>query len=257
MPTTAEINKYRKELMKKFIEEGVESFLESDILELLLVLSIPKGDIKPLAAQLLQHYRELSNVHDAPLKELLEIPGINIRTALFIKIAKECSEYYLRQKVKKQNLRSGMDIIDYCRLKMSGMTDEHFTTFFLNTQGEVIEVIETTQRGKVDQTLIYPRTIIERALFHNAAALIFARNHPGGTIKPTHADKELTNRIVSAAETMDIEVFDHLIIGPDKHFSFRDEGLIAGRKEFSPAPRISMHNRRQQALSLNSIRVTV
>jgi DNA repair protein RadC len=255
MPATAEINKYRKEVMKKFIEEGIEGFQESEILELLLILSIPKGDIKPLAAQLLQHYRELSNVHDASLKELLEITGINIRTALFIKLAKECSEYYLRQKVKKQTLRPGIDIINYCRLKMSGMTDEHFTTFFLNAQGEVIEV-ETTQRGKVDQTLVYPRRIIERALFHNAAALIFARNHPGGTIKPSYADNELTSRIVSAAETMDIEVFDHLIIGPDCHFSFQDEGLIKGRKKFSPAPGTSMHNKRQQALSVNSIRVT-
>ncbi|MGC2425253.1 MAG: hypothetical protein WA666_12985 [Nitrospirota bacterium] len=105
MPTTAEVHKYRKEIMKKFIEEGIEGFLESEILELLLVLSIPKGDIKPLAAQLMQYYKELNNVHDASLKELLEIPGINIRSALFIKLAKECSEYYLRQKVKKGNLR--------------------------------------------------------------------------------------------------------------------------------------------------------
>jgi DNA repair protein RadC len=255
MPTTAEINKYRKEVMKKFIEEGIEGFLENEILELLLILSVPKGDIKPLAAQMLQHYKELSNVHEAPLKELLEIPGINIRTALYIKLAKECSEHYLRQKVKKQNLRSGMDIINYCRKKMQGMTDEYFTTFFLDAQGEVIEV-ETTKRGKVDQTLVYPRKIIERALFHNAAALIFARSHPGGAIKPSYADKELTNRIVSAAATMEIAVFDHLIIGLDDHFSFRDEGLINGQKIFLPAPRISMHEKRQQALSLNSIRIT-
>ena len=111
MSATREIINYRKEIIQKYVEKGVESFLESEILELLLVLSIPKGDIKPLAAQLLQYYKELNNVHDASLKELLEIPGISMRTALFIKLAKECSEYYLRQKVKKKNLlRCGTDI---------------------------------------------------------------------------------------------------------------------------------------------------
>ena len=139
---------------------------------------------------------------------------------------------------------------------MSGMRDESFTTFFLNVQGEVIEV-ETTHSGTVDQTMIYPRKIIERALFHNAVALIFAHNHPGGSIKPSYADKELTNLLVSAAAMMDIEVFDHLIIGHDDYFSFRDEGLINGQKVFLPVVRMSIHNKRRQALSLNSNRVTV
>jgi len=101
MPTTKEIINYRKEITKKYVEKGIESFLESEILELLLVLSIPKGDIKPLAAQLLQYYKELNKIHDAPLRELLEIPGINMRTAMFIKLAKECSEYHSRNPFKK------------------------------------------------------------------------------------------------------------------------------------------------------------
>ncbi len=131
MPTTKEIISYRKEITKKYVEKGIESFLEGEILELLLVLSIPKGDIKPLAAQLLQHYKELNKIHDAPLRELLEIPGINMRTAMFIKLAKECSEYSLRQKAKKKVLpRCNVDVINYCRITMSGIRDENFTTFF-------------------------------------------------------------------------------------------------------------------------------
>jgi DNA repair protein RadC len=257
MSTTREICKFRKDIMTRYMEKGIDGFLESEILELLLVLSIPRGDIKPLATQLMQYYKELNKVHDASVRELLEIPGINIRTALFIKFAKECSEYYLRQKVKKKSLlRCGLDIINYSRMMMAGMRDENFATFFLNVQGEVIDV-EIMQTGTVDQTVIYPRKIIERALFHNAVALIFAHNHPGGSIRPSYEDKELTSILVSAATIMDIEVFDHLIMSQDEYFSFRDEGLIGGEKTFIPVLRMSIHNNNHSVVSLNSNRMTM
>ena len=74
--------------------------------------------------------------------------------------------------------------------------------------------------------MVYPRKVLERALHHKAAALIFVHNHPGGKVRPSYSDKEITASLVEAAKSMDIEVHDHIIIGKEGYFSFRDSGLL-------------------------------
>lgn len=255
MPETSVRKNYRKNMMKKYWENGLKGFLEDEILELLLSLSIKKGETRPIAALLLDKYKELNKIHDAPIEELLKLPGLTMHAAIILKLVRDCSEYYLLKKVKKRNLlKCGVDLINYCRMSMAEMRDESFKTFFLNVQGEVTD-IETIHYGTVDQTAIYPRKIIERALFHNAVALIFAHNHPGGNTQPSYSDKELTELLVSAAAIMDIEVYDHLIIGEDDYFSFRDAGLISGHRTFLPVIRMAIHNNdMKMASSLNSRR---
>ena len=96
---------------------------------------------------------------------------------------------------------------------------------FLNVQNEIIG-IETIHTGTVDQSTVYPRKIIERTLYHNAVALILMHNHPGGSFKPSKSDIEITNSIIATATNMDIEIYDHIIIGREDYFSFRDSGLL-------------------------------
>ena len=141
-------------------------------------------------------------------------------------MAKECSDLYLKRRVvKKPRVCCAPDLINYCRMSMAGLKDEQFRVVFLNTQNEIIE-IETIQEGTIDQSVVYPRKVMERALHYKAAALIFVHNHPGGKVKPSYADKEITNSLVTAAKSMDIEVHDHIIIGKEGYYSFRDSGLI-------------------------------
>ncbi len=108
---------------------------------------------------------------------------------------------------------------------MRDLKKEAFKVLFLNSQNQLIEIADLFQ-GTVDSSSVYPREVIERALKHNAASLIFVHNHPSGNPSPSKNDKELTRDLVYASSTLGIKVLDHLIIGDNEHFSFAGEGLI-------------------------------
>jgi DNA repair protein RadC len=219
-------HEHRKRIREKFRKTGFDGFQDYEALEILLIYALPRRDVKPLAKDLLKKFGDFQGVLDAPVEELASFPGLGDTSALLLKVARECSDLYLKKKVvKKPRVCSSPDLINYCRMSMSGLKDEQFRVVFLNTQNEVIE-IETVQEGTIDQSVVYPRKVMERALYYKAAALIFVHNHPGGNVKPSYADKEITKSLVEAASSMEIEVHDHLIIGRDGYFSFRDSGLL-------------------------------
>lgn len=219
-------HEHRKRIKEKFKKSGLENLHDYEALELLLTYAIPRRDVKPLAKALLEKYGDFRGVMDAPVDDLISFPGLGEHSAVLVKVTKECSDLYLKKRVvKKPRVCCAPDLINYCRMTMAGLKDEQFRVVFLNTQNEIIE-IEVIHEGTIDQAVVYPRKVMERALYHKAAALIFVHNHPGGKVRPSYADKEITTSLVSAAKSMDIEVHDHFIIGKEGFFSFRDSGLI-------------------------------
>jgi len=96
---------------------------------------------------------------------------------------------------------------------------------YLNAKNEIIKD-DVLQEGTVDQTVVYPRKIIEQALKLKAVALILVHNHPSGNPEPSVQDRQLTSSIIAAAATMDIRIHDHIVIGRNGYRSFREEGLL-------------------------------
>lgn len=217
---------YNKILLNKYLEIGPDGFMELEFLELILMFTVPRRFLRNIAFKLLSKYGSFKGVQDAPVRELLSIPYMDIKTVALLKLTKDSAVFYLKQRIlgKKPVFHKG-DLINYCRLSMEGLRDECFRVAFLNVQNEVIS-IETIHTGTVDQTTVYPRKIIERTFHHNAVALILMHNHPGGGVKPSAGDNEITKSIKTIAENMDIEIYDHIIIGRGNYFSFRDEGLL-------------------------------
>jgi DNA repair protein RadC len=219
-------HEHRKRLKEKFRKAGFDGFHEYEVLEFLLTYAIPRRDVKPVAKALLEKFGGFQEVLEAPVEELASFPGLGEHSAILIKMTRDCSDLFLKKKAaKKSRVCCAPDLINYCRMSMAGLKDEQFRVVFLNTQNEIIE-IETIQEGTIDQSVVYPRKVMERALYHKAAAMIFVHNHPGGKVRPSMADKEITNTLVSAATAMDIEVHDHIIIGKEGYYSFRDSGLM-------------------------------
>ena len=97
---------------------------------------------------------------------------------------------------------------------------------YLTSQNQIIDTADLVQ-GTVDSAAILPREIVERALAHNAVALIFAHNHPTGICEPSKSDKDITRDLVFAAATVQIKILDHLIIGNNRYYSFAGDGLIS------------------------------
>lgn len=114
---------------------------------------------------------------------------------------------------------------DWLRLKMAGLEREEFMMLYLSQQHQLTGY-ETLFTGTINSTEVHPREVVKRALYFNAAAVIFAHNHPSGEITPSHADKHLTQRLVNILQVVDIRVLDHLIVGGRHVFSFAEHGLI-------------------------------
>lgn len=114
---------------------------------------------------------------------------------------------------------------DWLRLKMAGLEREEFMVLYLNQQNQLI-AHETLFAGSISSTEVHPREVVKRALYFNAAAVLFAHNHPSGDTTPSQADKAVTQRLVQALQLVDIRVPDHLIVGGTQILSFAEHGLL-------------------------------
>ncbi|PPV09783.1 DNA repair protein RadC [Xanthomonas axonopodis pv. vasculorum] len=116
-------------------------------------------------------------------------------------------------------------LFDFLRLKLGGETNEVFAAVFLDSKHCVI-AFEPLAHGTIDQAAIYPRVIVKRAIELNAAAVIFAHNHPSGSTCCSEADRVITNRLRNTLHLVDIRVLDHVIVGKGDPYSFAEAGLL-------------------------------
>lgn len=217
---------HRKRLRERFRGTGFKGFRDYEALELLLTYSIPRRDVKPLAKSLIAKFKTFQGVLDAPFEEIMSVEGVGESTATYLNTLKECVSLYLRERVMgKRQISSTSGLLDYCRAEMGNLKDEQFRALFLNSQNEIISD-EVICEGTVNQSVVYPRKVMERALYHKASALIFVHNHPSGNYTPSNEDLSLTNALKEAAKSLQIKVHDHLIIGKRGYFSFVEAGIL-------------------------------
>ncbi len=122
-------------------------------------------------------------------------------------------------------LRSTGDAEAYFQAKLKGLPEEEVHVAFVNSKNAVTAT-ECLQRGTVDQSVVYVRKVIERALAHKASGFLLAHNHPSGDPTPSSDDRDLTQALKTAAATVGVRFLDHLIIGDDAPFSFKAAGLL-------------------------------
>ena len=114
---------------------------------------------------------------------------------------------------------------DYLRLKLVAEPNEIFVVVFMNSMHDVLAV-EPMFHGTINATSVYPRVVLQRALQLNAAAVIFAHQHPSGTTEPSNADLLLTEQLKTALALIDVRVLDHFVIGQGTPYSFAESGLL-------------------------------
>jgi len=137
----------------------------------------------------------------------------------------------LVQRALKEELRAGSALCspgavrDYLRLVLTGKDHEVFVALFLDAQHRVIDA-EELFRGTLTQTSVYPREVVKASLRWNAAAVIFAHNHPSGAAQPSQADELLTRNLKEALALVDVKVLDHFIIAGNASISFAERGLL-------------------------------
>lgn len=217
---------HRQRLKKRLLENGLQSLADYEVLELLLTYAQPRRDVKPLAKRMLAKFSSLKGVLDAPLEQLTDIEGVSMHTAALIIFSRALISRYLLQESKtREAITSPSQAGDLCRSYLEGLKDEHFFAVFLDNQHHVLAA-ETIHRGTVCMSAVYPRTVMERALYHKAAAVIVAHNHPGGSTSPSADDLAITTELSQAAASLGLRLLDHLIVAGSKVVSLKEEGHI-------------------------------
>lgn len=217
---------HRQRIKDKYKKSGINGWLDYEVLELVLSYAIARKDIKPIAKELISRFKTINGVLDADREELKNVPGISEHAALFFNLLKDITILYLENGLHNKDLLSSPDVVyDYLKASLKGSADEEFKTLFLNSRNQLIAV-ETLQTGTVNKSVVYPRKLVERSLYHHAVGIIIAHNHPAGTLKPSQDDCAVTKSIKDALKTVEISLLDHIIIGGNDYFSFNSEGLI-------------------------------
>lgn len=219
---------HRQRLRARFLAGGGKDMPDYEFLELLLMIAIPRKDVKPIAKRLIKKFGSLAGVLNAQIEELQTIDGIKENSATMLKIVKECALRMSWQNLQNEDLPviSNWDsMIDYCRAAMGYLEVEEFRIIFLNNKFKVIGE-EVQQRGTVNNVAIHPREVIKSAINHGASAIILAHNHPSGDTVPSKADIDVTKQISEAAKLVNIQLLDHLIVSKNIVYSFKDHGII-------------------------------
>jgi len=217
---------HRERLRARYRLSGEGALQEYELLELLLTFAIPRRDTKLLAKRLLERFGTLARVFEADAASLEEIEGIGPQAATLLSLIRPLATRFLTEAPgPKTLLRSTGDAAAYFQARLKGLSEEEVHVAFVNAKNAVTTT-ECLQRGTVDQSVVYVRKVIERALAHKASGFILAHNHPSGDPEPSQQDRELTQAVKAAAATVGVRFLDHLIIGDGSPFSFKASGLL-------------------------------
>ncbi len=217
---------HRARLRGRLLERGGEALLDHELVEYLLALAIPRKDTKPLARQLIGHYGGLSALLTADAENIARQPGMGETSTAALKIVQAAALRLLSEPVREQPiLASWAALLDYLRADMAHLTIERMRVLYLNSKNMLVRD-EVASEGSVDQTAVYIREIIRRAMDLGAAAIILVHNHPSGNSAPSRQDINMTREIMDAGKKLGISVHDHIIIGKDGFSSMRSAGLI-------------------------------
>jgi len=210
---------------ERLLTKGPDALSDAELVAILLRTGIPGKSAVELGRDLLQRYEGVTRLLEAGA-ELKSIKGLGPAKSAQFAAALELARRALREQLKgNAALTSPGNVREYLRLKLGGLPHEIFFCIWLDAQHRVVHT-EETFRGTLTQTSVYPREIVKRALAHNAAAVIFAHNHPSGVAQPSQADELLTRNLKEALALIEVKVLDHFIVAGNQAISFAERGLL-------------------------------
>jgi DNA repair protein RadC len=211
---------------EKLIAKGADALSDAELVAIFLRTGVRGCSALDLARGLLARFGSLSALFAADTTALCSITGLGTAKASQLSAVLEMARRALREKLDRGSaLGSPQAVRDYLRLKLQDRPHEVFVGVFLDAQNRVLAV-EELFRGTLTQTSVYPREVVKRALHHNAAALIFAHNHPSGIAEPSRSDEALTQALKQSLALVDVKVLDHFVIGAGAAMSFAERGLL-------------------------------
>lgn len=210
----------------KLMERGAVSLSDAELLAVLLHTGYRDCSALDMARGLLDQFAGIGGLMRADQNNLLACSGMGPAKYARLCAAMELARRQALQSVCKGDvLSSPGDTRRFLQYHLAAHNREVFSCLFLDSQHRVLRC-EDLFFGTLDGAAVYPREVAVRALQYQAAAVIFAHNHPSGVAEPSSADRRITERLCSALALLDIRVLDHIIVGSGREYSFAEEGLL-------------------------------
>jgi len=211
---------------ERLLTQGAAGLSDAELVAVCLRSGIRGKSAVDLARELIAKFGSLTGLLAADLPKLLQVKGLGAAKAAQLAAVIELARRSLREGLKSGSaLTSPGAVRDYLRLALAARQHEVFVALFLDAQHRVTGSAELFQ-GTLTQTSVYPREVVKAALAANAAAVIFAHNHPSGVAQPSQADELLTRQLREALALVEVRVLDHFIVAGNQTLSFAERGLL-------------------------------
>jgi DNA repair protein RadC len=211
---------------ERLLRQGPAALSDAELLAIFLRVGVTGRSALDLAGDLLDRFRSINALFAAPLEDVARIKGLGEAKYVQLMAAHELAKRALAEEIRRDTVLNSPDKVrQYLRLRLGHLPHEVFLALFLDAQNRLLAP-EELFRGTLTQTSVYPREVVKRALAHNAAAVVFAHNHPSGVAEPSRADEMLTRALKEALQLIDVRVLDHLIVAQGDVMSFAERGLI-------------------------------
>jgi DNA repair protein RadC len=211
---------------EKLLERGASALSDAELLAIFLRTGVVGKSAVDLARELLARFGNLTQLIAASEKDFCEIHGLGQAKYVQLQAVVEIARRALQEEMKVGDaLNSPRAVREFLQLLLRARQQEVFVALFLDAQHRVT-ASEELFKGTLTQTSVYPREVVKRALHHNAAAVIFAHNHPSGVTEPSQSDQLLTDALKQALALVDVRVLDHFIVAGAGCLSFAEKGLL-------------------------------
>jgi DNA repair protein RadC len=211
---------------EKLMQKGVSSLSDAELLAIFLRVGVVGKSAVDLARDLLNAFGSLNAIFNASAHQISALHGMGLSKYCQLQAIFEMSRRALTEQLQQQDIfKSPKQVRDYLCLALGNEAREIFMVLFLDPQNRV-QAQESLFEGTLTQANVYPREVVKRALYHNAASVIFAHNHPSGIAEPSRADENLTQALKSALALVDVRVLDHFIVAGNSIISFAERGLL-------------------------------
>ncbi len=211
---------------EKLLTHGAESLTNAELLAIFLRVGTKGKSAVDLSRELLSHFGSLHQLLSATETEFCLVHGMGAAKYAQLHASLEMSKRFLYEQIEQNSaLESPSATKAFLQTQLKRRPYEVFCMLFLDNQHRVLKFEELFQ-GTIDSATVHPREVIRKTIQYNAAAVIFAHNHPSGQIEPSQADINLTNQLKSALKLIEVRVLDHIIVAKHQTTSFAERGLL-------------------------------
>ena len=217
---------HRKRVRTKFLASLGKELHEYELLEILLFSAFPRQDTKPMAKKLLAKFGSISAIINADVEMLKTVDGVAEAAVVNLKIIAEIINRVLKDRAKsKPVLDNWQAFVNHATAALADLTYEVFRVLFLNKNFELIED-ELLGIGENDHVQISIKSLVKKSLLLHASSVVLLHNHPTSDLRASASDIKTTSEICAALKPLNIAVLDHLIVGKNGIFSFKQEGIL-------------------------------